>query len=419
MNLDEIKTFEQIKKFLDGTVDVEFSIGTKDERYAWIDKTLKQFTYLQCSKKQKSILLCFIEKISGYSRIQVKRLVRQYFETGSVKRLKPKKHRGFKRIYSNQDIRLLARTDELHNQLSGAATKKICQRALEIFDEQDYERLARISIAHIYNLRKSKAYRKVRQRFEKTKSKRCQIGDRRKPRPNGIPGYIRVDTVHQGDLDSEKGVYHINAVDEVTQFEIVCSVEKISEMFLIPVLEELIGQFPFVIKGFHSDNGSEYINRYVAKLLNKLLIELTKSRPRHSNDNALVESKNGSIVRKCLGYVHIPQEYAPQINQFLSKYLNSYINYHRPCFFALTVTNKRGKQIKCYPFELMMTPYEKLRSIADAEKYLKKGISFEKLDEIAKKMSDNESAKQLNEAREKLFNEIYEQETKQFRTAIG
>ena len=80
------------------------------------------------------------------------------------------------------------------------------------------------------------------------------------------------------------------------------SVERISERFLIPVLETILETFPFAIQGFHADNGSEYINRRVAELLNKLNIEFTKSRPRHSNDNALPESKNASVVRKHLGW---------------------------------------------------------------------------------------------------------------------
>ena len=140
------------------------------------------------------------------------------------------------------------------------------------------------------------------------------IGERRKPHPEGKPGYLRIDTVHQGDQDKQKGVYHINAVDEVTQMEVVCSVERISENCLIPVLDNQLEEFPFVIYEIHADNGSEYINKEVAKLLQKLLIELTKSRARHCNDNALVESKNGSIVRKCLGYMHIKQKWAPEIN---------------------------------------------------------------------------------------------------------
>ena len=72
--------------------------------------------------------------------------------------------------------------------------------------------------------------------------------------------------VHQGDFDKKKGVYHINAIDEVTQFEVVLSVEKISESFLMPILEKLLSYFPFDVKGFHSDNGSEYINHNVSRL---------------------------------------------------------------------------------------------------------------------------------------------------------
>ena len=195
----------------------------------------------------------------------------------------------------------------------------------------------------------------------------------------------------------------------MTQFEIVCSVEKISENFLIPVLADLIGQFPFTVLGFHSDNGSEFINRNVAALLNKLLIEMTKSRPRHSNDNALAECKNGAIVRKHLGYTHIPQRHAPLINRFLTDYLNPYINYHRPCFFPDTVTDHRGKQIKRYPYEKMMTPYEKLRSLPGPQTFLKPSVSFGHLDQIASEISDNQSAKRMNNARINLFNNINEQ----------
>ena len=232
---------------------------------------------------------------------------------------------------------------------------------------------------------------------------------RRKPQPNGQPGYIRVDTVHQGDLDGIKGLYHINAVDEVTQFEIVCAVEKISERYLIPVLEQLLDQFPFIILGFHADNGSEYINQHVVKLLKKLLVELTKSRARHSNDNALVESKNGAIIRKHLGYSHIRQHLAPVVNQFHQDYLNPYINYHRPCFFPVTKTNAKGKQVKTYPYEAMMTPYEKFKSLDQPSQHLKPGITINKLDAIAFSINDNDAAKQLKDAKQQLFKTVTEQ----------
>ncbi len=216
-----------------------------------------------------------------------------------------------------------------------------------------------------------------------------------------------MDSVHQGDLDGIKGVYHINAVDCVTQYEGVATCEKISEAFLLPVLEALLLSFPFVIHGFHSDNGSEYINKRVAKLLNKLLIEeQTKSRSRHSNDNAQAESKNCAIVRKHLGYSHIPQCFAALVNAFCRDYLNPYINFHRPCLFAETITDAKGRQRKRYPYKLMMTPYEKLKSLPEAQQYLKHDITFKQLDAQADEISDNEAAQRLNDARAILFKTI-------------
>ena len=321
MNDSHIKTLEQVRQILEGTAAVELCIDAKEERYTWIQTTLVRFHYLQLSKADKGLILSFLQKVSGYSRIQIKRLVRQYGKAGQLRR-RPRTSQGFSCKYTDKDIQLLAHTDELHGTLSGPTTKKRCERAWKVFGQQEYQRLADISVAHLYNLRRSTPYRRVRHPFEKTRPQPSGIGERRQPHPEGSPGYIRVDTVHQGDLDGVKGVYHINAVDEVTQFEIVCAVEKISERYLIPILKQLLKQFPFELQGFHADNGSEYINKRVAHLLHKLFIEFTKSRSRHSNDNARVESKNGAIVRKHLGYLPIPQKWAPLINRFYHDHLN-------------------------------------------------------------------------------------------------
>ncbi len=408
MNDNHIKTLAEVRAFIEGTQTVEFSLQTKTERYDFIRRTLIRFAYASLPKPDKGLLLSFMTHVSGYSRIQVKRLAKTWLDKG---RLKPRSsaRNGFACKYTDADRRLLAKLDELHGTLSGPATKKLCERAWRLFELSNYQQLAGISVSHLYNLRRSKIYQGSRRRFEKTRSRASSIGERRKPQPNGKPGYIRVDTVHQGDLDGVKGLYHINAVDEVTQFEIVCAVEKISERYLIPVLEQLLDQFPFIIISFHADNGSEYINQHVVKLLKKLLIELTKSRARHSNDNALVESKNGSIIRKHLGYSHIQQHLAPVVNQFHQDYLNPYINYHRPCFFAVTKINAKGKQVKTYPYEAMMTPFEKLKSLKKARQYLKSGVTLKKLDALAMAINDNEAAKQLKEAKQQLFKTIAEQ----------
>ena len=241
---------------------------------------------------------------------------------------------------------------------------------------------------------------------EKTKPRIVNIGERRKPTPNGVPGYLRVDTVHQGDMDRQKGVYHINILDEVTQFEIAGSVEKITESFLVPLLLKLINKFPFRVFEFHADNGSEYINRQVANMLNRLLIKLTKSRSRQTNDNAQVESKNGSVIRKWMGYGFIDQKHAPEINKFYFDIFNEYLNFHRPCAFATEIEDRKGKIKKVYKQENYMTPYEKFKSLTNSYSFLKPGITFEKLEEIAKRKTDNQIAEEIQNTRYKLFNRI-------------
>jgi hypothetical protein len=230
------------------------------------------------------------------------------------------------------------------------------------------------------------------------------IGERRRPEANGRPGYLRVDTVHQGDLDGSKGVYHINAVDEVTQWQVVGATAQISEAYLLPVLIAILDQFPFRIRGFHSDNGSEFINHRVAELLNKLLIEQTKSRPRHSNDNGLAETKNGAVVRKHMGYTYIAAPHAAAIETFYEEQFNRYLNFHRPCGVPERVINAKGKEKRVYRW--YATPWEILRQLPDLASRLKEGLTIEMLDQQARAKSDTTAAEEMQKAKRTLFNSI-------------
>lgn len=403
MNDTQLLELDQVRKFVKASTVISFTPTNQAESYKWIAGTLKRFNYFKLSKIEKGTVRTYIKKRTGYSRAQLNRLIKQYRKKRWIG-VKSRNRNCFAKLYKREDISLLAETDECHQTLSGPATKKLFARGYAIFKDPRYKRLANISVAHIYNLRKSGTYCGKRRNFTKTKKSVVAIGERRKPCPNGEPGYLRIDTVHQGDQDGMKGVYYINAVDEVTQMEVICAIEKISENFLIPVLEQMIEFFPFKIKEIHSDNGSEYINHRVAKMLNKLLIELTKSRSRQTNDNALVESKNGSVIRKWLGYCYIPQKHAPIINDFFKNHFIPYVNYHRPCHYpVITVNEKTGKRHKKYPYDNMMTPYEKFRSLPKAEQYLKSEISFSELDALAKNETDLEAARKVKQAREKMF----------------
>jgi transposase InsO family protein len=401
----QLQTIEQVRQFLEGSEAVEFRGLTAQERYYWIEEVLIRFKYHHLKRAEKGVIRQYTQKVTGYSRAHVSRLIAEYKRTGHLKKTEYRRHR-FPRKYTPSEVGLLARTDELHEWLSGPATKKIMEREYEVYGHAEFGNVSRISIAHLYNLRRSNTYRGMTRRFTKTKPVVSRIGERARPDPKGQPGYIRIDTVHQGDLNGQKGVYHINAVDEVTQWEIVASVERISEAYLVPVLETMLLQFPFITRGFHSDNGSEFVNHIVARLLNKMLIRFTKSRPRHSNDNGLVETKNGSVVRKQLGYAYVPQRCAELINGYNRDFFNPYINFHRPCFFPVSVIDLKGKIRKTYPYEKVRTPYERLKSLPQAEGYLRPGVTLEKLVTIANQMSDNQFAERMVNARSNLFQQI-------------
>jgi len=205
----------------------------------------------------------------------------------------------FARVYTPADVRLLAAVDEAFGGMSALATREVLRREFEVHGDPRFERLAGISRSHMYNLRASRAYRTRRTVWGRTRPSPVAVAVRRAPEPNGRPGYLRVDTVHLGDRDGQKGVCVVNAVDEVTQHEHVGALPRISERFMAPLLEALLAMFPFRVLGFHAVNGSEHVNHRVAALLNKLRVgEFTKSRARRSNDNALVEGKNAHVGRR-------------------------------------------------------------------------------------------------------------------------
>ena len=409
LKTQRLQTLEQVRVFLDGSESLGFEVPSREAAYDFISQQLRGFGHTQLGKADKGLIRRYpCRRITGLSRARITRLITQFRSTGKIRDRRGPPAKPFTRRYTPTDIRLLAETDALHGTLSGPTMRKLRERAYEIFGDTRYQRLKSISNGHLYNLRQSHAYRRIRGHVDKTRPTKITIGERRKPHPEGRPGFLRVDSVHQGDLDGIKGLYHINLIDEITQFQFIGAVGRISENFLLPVLEALLRDFPFVIRGFHSDNGSEYINKRVASLLAKLHVqEFTKSRARRTNDDALVESKNGSVVRKHLGYTHIPSRFATKVNTFTRQILSPYLNFHHPCFFPIEITDPKGRIRKRYPYDRIMTPYDKLKSLPDAEHHLKPNTTFQQLDAIAYSISDNDAALLLNQAKAELFRFIY------------
>ena len=400
-------TLADIRELVQAPPPISFKSQSRSERNQWIEQILKKHKYFQALKPDKTIIRKYIQIMTGLSRQQLTRLITEYRQRGTLRPKEYIRHK-FPKVYDLEEIALLAETDKTHNKLSGPAIKKIIKEDYERFGKTEYEKLKGLSVSHLYRLRTTRRYREKTKFFDKTRPTQVPIGERCKPEPNGIPGYLCVDTVHQGDKNGKKGVYHVNIVDMVTQYEFVGAVKAISERYMERVLKELLKKFPFKVVAFHADNGSEYINKIVARLLNKLLIKLTKSRPRHSNDNPLVETKNGWVVRKHMGYVHIPRGKAGVVNKFYQDWFNDYLNYHRPCAFPEITVNAKGKEKRIYPHDNYLTPYEKLKSLTEAGQYLKPGVTFQELDRAAYAMSHTDYATEMNRAKEKMKKQIFQ-----------
>ena len=413
INMDESKlsSIEQLRDFLAGTLQVSFT-GVQEasdtQRYEHISRVLKRLDYRRLGKAERGVVLTYLRRTSGYSRSQITRLVARWIKNRLAAVPLAKRYGApampFARKYTSADIALLAQMDQAHESACGPAVVHLLRRAYAVYADPAYERLAGLSVSHLYNLRKSAAYRTHRVHFTHTRPASNPIGMRRAPRPCGRAGFVRVDSVHQGDLDGAKGVYHITCVDSVSQWQIEASVQGISEAFLLPVLEQMIEQFPFEIASFHSDNGSEYINHKVAKMLNRLSIDQTKSRPRHSNDNALAESKNASVVRKHMGYSHIPRHFADPINAFYQTVFNPWLNLHRPCMYATEIVNDKGKIIKRYKHSDVKTPLECLAILDENDLVtFKPGQTVQALKAQASTQTDLQAAQKMQRAKTQLF----------------
>ena len=392
-----------MRAFLAGSGEVRFAGQRREEVYGWVEQTLVRHQYASLDRPGKGLVRRYIARLTGLSRAQETRLITAYRQTGQVKAAVYQRTK-FATLYTSADVELLAYVDKAHGNLSGPATRHILEREYSEYHQVAYQRVSGISVAHLYRLRNTAAYRKRNTGYQPTRPTPILIGERRRPQPHGVPGYLRIDTVHQGDQDGRKGIYHINAVDEVTQWEIVVATPQISEIWLLPVLEAILEQFPFVIRGFHSDNGSEFINYNVAHLLGKLLIEQTKSRAHHCGDNGLVESKNGAIIRKHIGFGHIDAQHAEAMDQFHRQYLNLYVNFHRPCAVPKVITEANGKRRRVY--QRWATPFELFREIPRCESYLRPPVTLAELDRFAQTQSDTESALEMQRAKRKLLQTV-------------
>ena len=266
LNMKRLPLFnsiDQISKFLKANKNsgLKIEIISKKNKYLCINEILWNIRFRKLSLYEKHIVFKLLKFFTGYSLSHLKRLSSKW-RNGTLKYNISRNRNKFSRKYFSTDIKLLIDTDIAHCCLSGEATKRILKREFKVFKNADYANISNISVGHIYNIRNNnRQYDSSNAMFfKRTKATQNSIGLRRKPVPDGCPGYLRIDTVHQGDYAGNKGVYHINIIDEITQYEFIASVPQITEKYLRPIIIELLKLFPFVVFEFHSDNGLSLIH---------------------------------------------------------------------------------------------------------------------------------------------------------------
>ena len=393
----------EIEAFLAASESVRFAGCGRTEIYGWVERLLCHHEYPLQKRRAKGLLRAYVERMTGLSRAQSTRLIGGYVKAGRIAP-KPSLRPRFQRHYTAADVELLAAVDEAHETLSGPATRHILKREFEVYGKAEFERLATLSNGHLYNLRRSPRYGRARATTKRPGPRRCRSANGASLRPTASPAFCASIPSIRATGPEGKGIYHINAVDEVTQWEVVLATPRISEAWLMPLLESILQQFPFAILNFHSDNGAEFINKTVAQLLEKLLIEQTKSRPRKSGDNGLVETKNAAIVRKHIGWGHISPAHAAPINQFYTGFLNPYVNYHRPSAQAEVQIDAKGRKRRLY--KLWRTPLEALLALDRPQQFLRPGLSVAALKRVAAAISDTEAARRMQQAKDTMFEQI-------------
>ena len=381
--VDRLRTLVQVREYLAGDQEIEQRTRTRAEAYSFIERLLQRFDYFRLGRADKGMLRRLVARVTGLSRAQITRLLSQHRTTGQLADHRRATRRSFSRRYTKADVELLAELDTLHGTPSAPAARMLCARASHRFGDRRFQRLEGISNSHLYNLRRSTVYRRRREKMpDPSHPVPWTTGERWRPGPFEHPGHLRVvAAVRQKLPDPLERVYHLNLVDEVTQYQFVGAVEHIDPAGLAPILDALLKAFPFCIRGFHGGTQTRAA-RTVASILRSLHGAGRPASPAHP-----------------------PDRYIEQVNAFARRILWLYLNYHRLRVFPGErpgTAEGRGRRRDAD----IMTPYDRLKSLPGGADCLKPGTTFTQLDAIASATSDNGAAWAVSEAGAQLLQSI-------------
>jgi hypothetical protein len=362
--------------------------------------------YRLASLKKRTKILDEISDLTGIHR---KALIRMLNRNPGKK----KQHRGLKPKYQYNEILYVLKTIWL-------ASDQMCSKKLKVaipqwlpyyelengaIDEFLRLQLSSISSSTIDRILKKTKVKTKRKGFCGTKPGKIlknQIPIKMHHWDDNFPGFLEADTVaHCGNHMDGNFVWSITLTDIHTTWTENRAVWNKGASGVVKRIKEVEAILPFKIRGFDCDNGSEFLNyhliRYFSDRPKELMVQFTRSRPYHKNDNAYVEQKNWSHVRQLLGYDRLENPILVKlINDLYSNDWSLYQNHFIPtmkCIKKEKINSKYRKR-----FDRPKTPYERVLVCKEISSEIKT-----KLQQIHQQLNPFELKRQIEKKLQQIF----------------
>lgn len=336
-------------------------ITLKEDKYALLRIFSGQ--YKKASKKQKGLILTEVVSLTGYHRKHARRLL---INPPFKKRFKRNKHSSYQAILP-QLKKLWAVSNFACGKILVPAIPNLLKQLLKFHEikvtKEERKLLLRISAATVDRLLKAdrrKLEIKGRSGTKPGPLLKHQIPVRIfTPWDEQTPGFVEIDYVaHCGETLADTYISSLDAIDIAT-----CWTEKEaclgrSEKVTVLAFEALESRFPFKILGIDSDNDALFINWHFLRMTKRKQITFTRSRAYRKNDQAHIEQKNWSTVRKIIGYRRLETEKQLVILNRIYQLLSDYLNFFIP---TLKLVRKEhiGSQTKRI-YDKPKTPYQRV-----------------------------------------------------------
>lgn len=338
---EQIRSLEQVRDVVSGLVALKLPPRQDDElRYRWIDTALQGMQYRELARSERGLVLNYLQRLTGYSRAQVNRLVARWMSGQALAKQHGRPEHAFERRYQAADIALLAEADGALGRLPGAATVSVLRRQRDQFGDGRLASLASISVSQLYLLRRSPEYLAAAVPSDDlVPPHHLPVGVRRTPQPDLAPGHLRVESVDEGDVP---GSWQVCVVDVATRWRVRVDWPSSADDVCMrkPALARLMRQLPFRPLACAAAEGGDQRCRQVA---------------------AGIES-----VRAAAAVTQDPLELDPW---------SLFVNLHRPCALPVTPAPDpaaaRAHQV--------LTPLEALLARPAAESCLRPGVTLASL----------------------------------------